>query len=97
MLFENFDYHEMMIKIINNNRKCTKKTLLLGVNQPFFWFTTKVVFLVTFKTNNSYTYVIIRTHHFPGRLSPVNTVCPGSSDPPEKIFNIFASENDTVF
>ena len=22
------------------------------------------------------------------------TVCPGSSDPPEKIFNIFASENE---
>ena len=27
------------------------------------------------------------------------TVCPGSSDPPEKIFNIFASENEvyTIF
>ena len=24
----------------------------------------------------------------------LNTVCPGSSDPPEKIFNIFASENE---
>ena len=24
-----------------------------------------------------------------------NTVCPGSSDPQEKIFNIFASENET--
>mgnify|MGYP006975838388 CR=1 FL=1 len=23
-----------------------------------------------------------------------STVCPGSSDPPEKIFNIFASENE---
>ena len=23
----------------------------------------------------------------------VHTVCPGSSDPPEKILNIFASEN----
>ena len=23
-----------------------------------------------------------------------DTVCPGSSDPPEKIFNIFASENE---
>ena len=23
--------------------------------------------------------------------SKLNTVCPGSSDPPEKIFNIFAS------
>ena len=23
-----------------------------------------------------------------------NTVCPGSSDPPEKMFNIFASENE---
>ena len=23
-----------------------------------------------------------------------NTVCPGSSDPPGKIFNIFASENE---
>ena len=23
-----------------------------------------------------------------------NTVCPGSSDPPEKIFSIFASENE---
>ena len=23
-----------------------------------------------------------------------HTVCPGSSDPPEKIFNIFASENE---
>ena len=22
------------------------------------------------------------------------TVCPGSSDPPEKIFNMFASENE---
>ena len=22
------------------------------------------------------------------------TVCPGSSDPPEKIFNIFAAENE---
>ena len=28
-----------------------------------------------------------------------NTVCPGSSDPPEKILNIFASENEvyTIF
>ena len=25
---------------------------------------------------------------------PVHTVCPGSSAPPEKIFNIFASENE---
>ena len=24
------------------------------------------------------------------------TVCPGSSDPPEKIFNIFASENEVL-
>ena len=24
----------------------------------------------------------------------IDTVCPGSSDPPEKIFNIFASENE---
>ena len=24
----------------------------------------------------------------------INTVCPGSSDPQEKILNIFASEND---
>ena len=24
------------------------------------------------------------------------TVCPGSSDPPEKIFDIFASENEVV-
>ena len=24
----------------------------------------------------------------------LTTVCPGSSDPPEKIFNIFASENE---
>ena len=24
----------------------------------------------------------------------IYTVCPGSSDPPEKIFNIFASENE---
>ena len=24
------------------------------------------------------------------------TVCPGSSDPPEKIFNIFASENEVT-
>ena len=24
----------------------------------------------------------------------LSTVCPGSSDPPEKIFNIFASENE---
>ena len=23
-----------------------------------------------------------------------STVCPGSSDPPEKIFNLFASENE---
>ena len=23
-----------------------------------------------------------------------HTVCPGSSDPPEKIFNMFASENE---
>ena len=28
------------------------------------------------------------------RLVGVITVCPGSSDPPEKIFNIFASENE---
>ena len=27
--------------------------------------------------------------------SVTNTVCPGSSDPPEKIFNIFASEEWT--
>ena len=26
--------------------------------------------------------------------SRMSTVCPGSSDPPEKIFNIFASENE---
>ena len=28
--------------------------------------------------------------------TPTNhgTVCPGSSDPPEKIFNVFASENE---
>ena len=28
-----------------------------------------------------------------------STVCPGSSDPPEKIFDIFASENEvyTIF
>ena len=26
--------------------------------------------------------------------SRTDTVCPGSSDPPEKIFNIFASENE---
>ena len=26
--------------------------------------------------------------------SSIRTVCPGSSDPPEKIFNIFASENE---
>ena len=24
----------------------------------------------------------------------IHTVCPGSSDPPEKIFNIFPSENE---
>mgnify|MGYP001303874443 CR=1 FL=1 len=24
----------------------------------------------------------------------INTVCPGSSDPPEKIYNIFASVNE---
>ena len=31
--------------------------------------------------------------------SDIRTVCPGSSDPPEKIFNIFASENEvyTIF
>ena len=31
-----------------------------------------------------------------GITIPLNiyTVCPGSSDPPEKIFNIFASENE---
>ena len=29
-----------------------------------------------------------------GRNSGSSTVCPGSSDPPEKIFNIFASENE---
>ena len=27
-------------------------------------------------------------------FSKVSTVCPGSSDPPEKIINIFASENE---
>ena len=27
-------------------------------------------------------------------IEPVGTVCPGSSDPPEKIFNIFASEKE---
>ena len=29
----------------------------------------------------------------------LNTVCPGSSDPPEKTLNIFASENEvyTIF
>ena len=29
----------------------------------------------------------------------LNTVCPGSSDPPKKILNIFASENEvyTIF
>ena len=26
--------------------------------------------------------------------SDIHIVCPGSSDPPEKIFNIFASENE---
>ena len=29
-----------------------------------------------------------------GSSTEQNTVCPGSSDPPEKIFNIFASENE---
>ena len=27
-------------------------------------------------------------------LLNISTVCPGSSDPPEKILNIFASENE---
>ena len=30
----------------------------------------------------------------PTSLGKQYTVCPGSSDPPEKIFNIFASENE---
>ena len=30
----------------------------------------------------------------PTSLGKQDTVCPGSSDPPEKIFNIFASENE---
>ena len=29
-----------------------------------------------------------------GKLNTFSTVCPGSSDPPEKIFNIFASQNE---
>ena len=28
------------------------------------------------------------------KIASSNTVCPGSSDPPEKIFNIFASDNE---
>ena len=32
-------------------------------------------------------------HRYSVRSTSV-TVCPGSSDPPEKIFNIFASENE---
>ena len=34
-----------------------------------------------------------------GKSWPEPTVCPGSSDPPEKILNIFASENEvyTIF
>jgi len=28
------------------------------------------------------------------RFKGISTVCPGSSDPPEKILNIFASENE---
>ena len=36
-----------------------------------------------------------RAHHVLGTtVHKVVTVCPGSSDPPEKIFNIFASENE---
>ena len=27
-------------------------------------------------------------------MTSINTVCPGSSDPTEKIFNVFASENE---
>ena len=29
-------------------------------------------------------------------MGSANTVCPGSSDPPEKILNIFASENEVT-
>ena len=32
-------------------------------------------------------YINLDTFH-------TNTVCPGTSDPPEKILNIFASENE---
>ena len=30
----------------------------------------------------------------PRSSDPFYTVCPGSTDPPEKIFNTFASENE---
>ena len=55
--------------------------------------------------NNSLNYcilnqfVVARTAFFSRFGSGCYTVCPGSSDPPEKILNIFASENEvyTVF
>ena len=44
----------------------------------------KLVYSLCFVENNCTTY----------QGEYLYTVCPGSSDPPEKIFNIFASEND---
>ena len=47
------------------------------------------------------TTVPIRILNYTWRGDPsiLTTVCPGSSDPPEKILNIFASENEvyTIF
>ena len=34
------------------------------------------------------------SHTLPIYSPSLHTVCPGSSDPPEKIFNIFSSENE---
>ena len=38
--------------------------------------------------------ILLRRQVLHGRLHYGNTVCPGSSDPPEKLINIFASENE---
>ena len=51
------------------------------------------------KNNKNYIFFKGMKQYLWGKSWPEPTVCPGSSDPPEKILNIFASENEvyTIF
>ena len=64
----------------------------LKIRQIFQWkFSRKIGFLLT-----CISCKIINSHFYKKKKNCLNygTVCVGSSDPPEKIFNIFVSENE---